>query len=100
MLRVADLEIDTVRRRVTRAGRVVDLTAREFALLEVLAHQPGRVFSQDALIDAVWDASFEASSNVVEVHVCSLRRKLDPGRREGLIRTVRGVGYVFEPGED
>ena len=91
--RIADLLIDPARRHVARAGRSIDLTAREFALLEVLARHPGHVFSQQQLIDAVWDATFEAGSNVVEVHIRSLRRKLDAGRRDGLIRTVRGAGY-------
>ena len=93
LVRVADLELDPARQRVTRGGRPVQLTAREFALLEVLARDPGRVFSQDRLIDAVWDATFESSSNIVEVYMRSLRRKLDGGRKDGLIRTVRGAGY-------
>ncbi len=96
VIRVADLELDPARKRVTRAGRDVPLTAREFALLEVLAHEPGRVYSQERLIDAVWDAEFESGSNVVEVYIRSLRRKLDGGRRDGLIRTVRGAGYCIE----
>jgi DNA-binding response OmpR family regulator len=97
VIRAADLELDPARRRVRRAGVEVPLTAREFALLEVLVHNPGHVFSQERLIDAVWDATFEAGSNVVEVYIRSLRRKLDEGRRDGLIRTIRGVGYRLEP---
>jgi DNA-binding response OmpR family regulator len=93
VLRVGDLEVDPSRQQVWRDGREIRLTAREFALLEVLAREPGRVFSQDRLIDAVWDAAFEASSNVVEVYIRSLRRKIDAGRRNGIIQTVRGVGY-------
>jgi two-component system, OmpR family, copper resistance phosphate regulon response regulator CusR len=96
LVRVADLELDPARKRVTRGGRDIPLTAREFALLEVLAHDPGRIYSQDRLIDAIWDAEFEASSNVVEVYIRSLRRKLDGGRRDGLIRTVRGAGYCLD----
>ena len=96
LIRVADLELDPARKRVTRAGRDVPLTTREFALLEVLAHEPGRVFSQDRLIDAVWDAEFDAGSNVVEVYIRSLRRKLADGRRDGLIRTIRGSGYRLD----
>jgi DNA-binding response OmpR family regulator len=96
LIRVADIELDPARQRVTRAGRDVPLTAREFALLEVLAHDPGRVYSQERLIDAVWNAEFESGSNVVEVYIRSLRRKLDGGRRDGLIRTVRGAGYRLE----
>ena len=75
------------------AGRPVRLTAKEFALLEVLARHPGQVFAQDRLIDALWDADFAAESNVVEVYIRSLRRKIDAGRRDGLIETVRGAGY-------
>lgn len=93
IVKVAELELDPARQRVTRHGKDVQLTAREFALLEVLAREPGRIFSQERLIDAVWDAAFEANSNVVEVYVRSLRRKLDAGRRNGLIQTVRGAGY-------
>ena len=92
-IKIGDLEIDPAEHRVTRADQPVRLTAREFALLEVLGREPGRVFSQQQLIDAVWDAAFEASSNVVEVHIRSLRRQLDAGRRDGLIQTVRGAGY-------
>jgi len=96
MTRVGDLELDPARHRVTRDGHAIELTGREFALLEVLAHDPGRVFSQEQLIQAVWDSAYDASSNVVEVYIRSLRRKLDAGRRDGLIRTVRGVGYKID----
>jgi DNA-binding response OmpR family regulator len=92
---VGDVEIDPVRLTVRRGGTPILLTAREFALLEVLAREPGRIFSQDQLIDAVWDANFAAVSNIVEVYIRSLRRKLDGGRRDGLIQTVRGAGYRF-----
>jgi DNA-binding response OmpR family regulator len=90
---IGDLELDPAAQRVTRGGQEIRLTTREFALLEVLARDPGRIYSQARLIDAVWDASFESGSNVVEVYIRSLRRKLDGGRRDGLIRTVRGAGY-------
>jgi two-component system OmpR family response regulator len=90
---IGDLVIDPAHLSVTRAGVPVHLTAREFALLETLAREPGRVFSQDQLIDAVWDADFDGVSNIVEVYIRSLRRKLDEGRRSGLIQTVRGAGY-------
>jgi DNA-binding response OmpR family regulator len=96
VMRIADLEIDRSRHEVVRGGRRIQLTAREFALLETLAREPGQIFSQERLIDAVWDATFDASSNVVEVYIRSLRRKLDGGKRDGLIRTVRGVGYKLE----
>ena len=93
VITVGDLELDPATLGVRRAGRSIRLTAREFALLEVLARQPDRIFAQDRLIDAVWDAGFAAESNVVEVYIRSLRRKVDGGRRDGLIETVRGVGY-------
>jgi two-component system OmpR family response regulator len=93
IIRLGDLEVDPVRREARRAGAPIRLTAKEYAVLEVLAREPGRVFSQDQLIDAVWDAAFEASSNIVEVYIRSLRRKVDAGRRDGLIQTVRGAGY-------
>lgn len=90
---VGDLRLDPPTLGVTRRGRPVRLTAREFALLELLARHPGRVFTRDQLIDALWGADFDAESNVVEVYVRSLRRKVDDGRRDGIIETVRGRGY-------
>jgi DNA-binding response OmpR family regulator len=93
VITVRDVTIDPARMSVHRSGTPVRLTAREFALLETLAREPGRVFSHDQLIDAVWDSDYEGISNIVEVYVRSLRRKLDDGRRDGLIQTVRGVGY-------
>lgn len=93
VIRVGDLELDPATMGVRRGGIPVRLTAREFALLEVLARNPGRVFTQERLIDAVWNADFEAESNIVEVYIRSLRRKVDGGRRDGLIETLRGAGY-------
>jgi two-component system OmpR family response regulator len=98
VLRVGDLELDPATRAVHRAGREIRLTSKEFALLEVLARHQGQVFPQERLIDAVWDAGFVAESNIVEVYVRSLRRKIDGGRRDGLIETVRGAGYRLRPG--
>jgi two-component system OmpR family response regulator len=97
LLRVGDLELDPAAREVHRGGKGIRLTSKEFALLEVLARHPGQVFPQDRLIDAVWDADFTAESNVVEVYIRSLRRKIDGGRRDGLIETVRGAGYRLRP---
>jgi two-component system, OmpR family, response regulator len=94
---IADLELDPATRAVERAGSRIRLTAREFALLELLARHPGQIFSQDRLIEALWDADFAAESNVVEVYIRSLRRKVDGGRRDGLIETVRGAGYRLRP---
>jgi DNA-binding response OmpR family regulator len=90
---VGDLELEPATLGVSRAGRAVHLTAREYALLEFLARHPGQVFAQDRLIDALWDADFAAESNIVEVYIRSLRRKVDDGRRDGIIETVRGSGY-------
>jgi DNA-binding response OmpR family regulator len=90
---VQDLELDPATHGVFRGGRAVRLTAREFALLELLARHPGQIFSRDRIVEALWSADFTAESNVVEVYVRSLRRKVDDGRRDGLIETVRGAGY-------
>jgi len=90
---VGDLELDPATLSVSRAGRPIRLTAREFALLELLARHPGQLFTQDRLLDALWNADFVAESNIVEVYIRSLRRKIDDGRRNGLIETVRGSGY-------
>ncbi|MFL5679873.1 MAG: response regulator transcription factor [Chloroflexota bacterium] len=90
---VHDLELDPATLGVSRAGRAIRLTAREFALLELLVRHPGQLFSQDRLIESLWNADFAAESNVVEVYIRSLRRKVDGGRRDGLIETVRGSGY-------
>jgi DNA-binding response OmpR family regulator len=97
LLRAGDLELDPATREVRRAGTAIRLTSKEFALLEVLARHLGQVFDQSRLIDAVWDADFAAESNVVEVYIRSLRRKIDGGRRDGLIETVRGAGYRLRP---
>jgi two-component system OmpR family response regulator len=90
---VQDLELDPATLGVRRAGRQIRLTTREFALLELLARHPGRIFAQDRLIAALWDADYASESNIVEVYIRSLRRKIDDGRRDGLIETVRGSGY-------
>jgi two-component system OmpR family response regulator len=92
-IRIEDLELDPATRDVWRGDRAIHLTAREFALLELMARHPDQVFTRDRLIDTLWDADFAAESNVVEVYIRSLRRKVDGGRRDGLIETVRGTGY-------
>ena len=92
-IRVGDLELDPATLGVSRAGRSIRLTAREFALLELLARHPGQIFDRDRLIEVLWDADFAAESNIVEVYIRSLRRKVDEGRRDGLIQTIRGSGY-------
>jgi two-component system OmpR family response regulator len=92
-LRVDDLELDPATHAVRRGGESIELSVREFALLELLARNPGHVFHRDRLIDKLWNADFSPESNIVEVYVRSLRRKVDGGRRDGLIQTVRGSGY-------
>ena len=92
-IEVGSLVLDPSTMGVTRAGRDIRLTAREFALLELLARHPGQLFTRERLIEALWDADFSAESNIVEVYIRSLRRKVDDGRRNGLIETVRGSGY-------
>lgn len=96
-IQVGDVVLDPRTLGVLCAGRPVRLTAREFAFLELFARHPGQVFTQDHLLDALWDADSTISSNIVEVYVRSLRRKLDGGRRDGLIETVRGAGYRLRP---
>jgi two-component system, OmpR family, response regulator len=92
-IEVGDLVLDPVRLEAKVSGRDVRLTAREFAFLELLARHPGQVFTQEHLIDALWSLDSIPGSNVVEVYVRSLRRKIDGGRRDGMIETVRGAGY-------
>jgi DNA-binding response OmpR family regulator len=92
-IRIRDVELDPRTLQVRRAGRLVRLTAREFAFLELLARHPGQVFTQEQLIATLWSADAVPGSNIVEVYIRSLRRKLDDGRRDGLIETVRGAGY-------
>ena len=99
ILHVGQLTLNPASREVHVGDRPVRLTAKEFALLEVLARHPGQVFAQDRLIDALWDADFAAGSNIVEVYIRSLRRKIDGGRRDGLIETIRGSGYRLRPDE-
>jgi two-component system OmpR family response regulator len=96
-LEVGDLVVDPATRAVTRAGAAVVLTAREFAVLEYLARHAGEAVSRSQLIDHVWDANYEGSTNVVDVYVGYLRRKLEQPFDRPMIRTVRGVGWVLEP---
>ena len=97
-IQIGDLELDPATLGVWRAGRAIHLTAREFALLEVFARHPGQIFDRDRLIAILWDADFAAESNIVEVYIRSLRRKVDDGRRDGLIETIRGSGYRLRVG--
>lgn len=95
-LRVADLEIDPVRRRATRAGQRIDLSAKELALLTLLAQRTGEVLSRTQIASLVWDIHFDSDTNVVDVAIRRLRAKIDEPFEEKLIHTVRGVGYVLE----
>ena len=99
-VRVGDLEIDTVARRVRRGGREIDLTAREYGILEVLAARPGRVITREEIEERVYDFASEHSSNVVDVYVGYLRRKLEQGGEPRLIHTRRGLGYVLAEHEE
>jgi DNA-binding response OmpR family regulator len=100
VLRIADLEIDTRARRVRRAGQLVGLSAREYALLEYLAHRAGHIVSRTDLWDHAYDEAAEANSNVLDVHISHLRRKIDDGHATKLIPTRRGQGYVLGAEDD
>ena len=95
VLRVADLEIDTLARSVRRAGRKIDLKPKEYALLEYLLRNAGRPVTKSLIIEHVWNIHFDSVSNVVEVHINALRNKIDRGFATPLLHTVRGVGYVL-----
>ena len=94
-MRVADLLVNTALRHVERGGKVIDLTAKEFALLEYFVLNKGRVLTRDAIIEHVWDMHYDARSNVIEVLMKTLRQKVDRDHPIQLIHTVRGVGYRF-----
>lgn len=94
-LAAADLVIDPARLRAVRAGRPLDLTPKEFALLEYFVRNQGQVLTRRMIGEHVWDMNFEASSNLIDVHVARLRRKVDGAGGRPLIQTIRGVGYVL-----
>ncbi|MFT3733455.1 MAG: heavy metal response regulator transcription factor [Rhodocyclaceae bacterium] len=96
LMHVADLELDLRRRRVTRAGQRIDLTAKEFALLELLMRRQGEVLPRSLIASQVWDMNFDSDTNVVEVAVRRLRAKVDDAFPHKLINTVRGMGYVLD----
>ncbi len=95
VLAVADLRLDPATRQVTRAGRSIELTAREYALLEFFLRRPGRVLSRALIAQHVWGVSFDTFTNVIDVYVNYLRRKIDADFEPKLIHTVRGAGYVL-----
>jgi two-component system, OmpR family, copper resistance phosphate regulon response regulator CusR len=98
-LAVADLEVDLLRRRVMRAGRRIELTPKEFSLLEFFVRRQGEVLPRALIAACVWDMNFDSDTNVVDVAVRRLRAKVDEGFEPKLIQTVRGMGYVLEAPE-
>jgi DNA-binding response OmpR family regulator len=96
-LRVADLSLDLLRHEANRDGRPIELTAKEFALLEYLMRHPGQVLTRTQILDHVWGYDPDTLSNVVDIYIHYLRDKIDRGSAQPLIKTVRGVGYRIEP---
>ena len=96
VLAIADLELDVLKRRATRAGQRIDLTAKEFALLELFLRRQGEVLSRSFIASQVWDMNFDSDTNVVEVAIRRLRAKVDDDFAPRLIHTLRGMGYVME----
>jgi heavy metal response regulator len=96
LLQVADLTLDPARRLVSRGAEKIDLTAKEFALLDYFMRNPDRVLSRTMIADHVWDYTFDAGTNVIDVYVNYLRKKIDADRQVKLIHTVRGAGYVLK----
>jgi heavy metal response regulator len=97
VLTVRDLSLDRVQRKVERAGRHIELTTKEFALLEYLMRNAGRRLTRPMIIEHVWNINFDSATNVVDVYINYLRRKVDDGFSPALIHTVRGVGYQISP---
>jgi DNA-binding response OmpR family regulator len=93
VLVVEDLKLDRVQRRVTRSNKPIELTSKEFALLEYLMRNAGRRVTRAMIIEHVWNISFDSATNLVDVYVAYLRRKIDDGFPRKLIHTIRGVGY-------
>ncbi len=98
VVRVADLELDRLSQQVKRSGKRIDLTSKEYSLLEYLVSNAGRVLSRTMIVEHVWDQSFDGVTNIVDVYVRHLRMKLDDPFEQKLIRTVRGVGYSIVAG--
>lgn len=95
-IRVGDLVVDLLARKAFRDGSRIDLTAKEFALLTVLARHQGQILSKTAIAEMVWEVDYDTNANVVEVAIKRLRAKIDAPFRNGLLHTVRGMGYVLE----
>jgi DNA-binding response OmpR family regulator len=96
---VGDLELDTAAQSVSRAGRAIPMTAKEYALVEFLARNAGRVVGRAEIAEHVWDEAFDPFSNLIEVYVNRIRRKIDGGEAKPLLQTRRGAGYLFGPAE-
>ena len=96
ILKLADLEMDLVKHKVTRGQKEIDLTNREYALLQYFLNHVGRVMTRTMLSSHVWEQDFDTSSNVIDVHIARLRRKIDDEFPEKLLRTIRGTGYILE----
>jgi two-component system copper resistance phosphate regulon response regulator CusR len=99
LLRLANLQVDLLARKAWRGGARLDLTAKEFALLAVLARHQGEILSKTAIAEMVWDMNFDSHTNVVEVAIMRLRSKVDNGYNPKLLHTMRGMGYVLEERE-
>jgi two-component system copper resistance phosphate regulon response regulator CusR len=98
-VRIGDLEIDRLLRQVKRGDKRIELSAKEYALLEYLALNTGRIQSRAMIIEHVWDQSFEGLTNIVDVYIRQLRSKIDEGSDRKLIKTIRGVGYALNDGD-
>jgi two-component system, OmpR family, copper resistance phosphate regulon response regulator CusR len=95
-IRISDLEIDTISKKIKRADKEIKLTAREYKLLEVLAASKGKIFNRIELIEMIWGTSFDTGTNVIDVHINSLRNKIDKDFPKKLIHTIVGMGYVLD----
>jgi two-component system copper resistance phosphate regulon response regulator CusR len=93
---IGDLVMDRLKREVHRGGKRIDLTVKEYQLLEYMMRSPGQVLTRTMILEQVWDYNFDTQSNIIDVHINRLRAKVDKGFEKQLVRTVRGVGYVIE----
>ncbi|MGB9809604.1 MAG: winged helix-turn-helix domain-containing protein, partial [Caldanaerobacter sp.] len=96
ILKVADLELNTLTRQVKRGGKEINLTSKEFALLEYMMRNTGRVLTRSQIADHVWDYEFDGFSNIIDVYIRYLRKKIDDGFENKLIHTIRGSGYCLK----
>src|SRR5437588_8947133 len=97
---MGDMELERLSQQVKRAGKRIDLTSKEYALLEYLMSNAGRVLSRNMIIEHVWDQSFDGITNIVDVYIRHLRNKVDTGHELKLLKTVRGVGYTIREGAE